>query len=209
MLYKRVLNKGETEVLSKMVVNESFPRLWHNLMERIAEYIEDTEDAAQDTAVSKVPVVRAAQDLQFNLTDHATGMVHMQVTEMYAQFENAFEVLSSPEIVAQLSGGRRKNVWAVIHRLATEDLGVSIDVATIRTLAVEGNKVFEWIAELEPGNVVESEFQDAIEAAERWIIAAAAMPEAVGPREPAYDEYEEEDEFQDEFADEGEEEFAW
>lgn len=207
MLYKRVLNKGETELLSKMVVNESFPRLWHNLMERIAQYIEDTEDAAKDVAVSKVPVIRAAQDLQFNLTDHATGMVHMQATEMYAQFEDAFELLSSPEIVAQLSGGRRKNVWAVIERLSREDFGMSVDVSTIRTLAVEGNKVFEWIANLEPGNVQEDEFEAAIEAGEKWIIAAASMPE-VAATEPEYrDEYEEEDEFQDEFAEEGE--FAW
>jgi hypothetical protein len=200
LLYKRVLDKGEAEVLSRMVVNESYPRLWHNLMEKVAEYIEATEDAAKDTAVSKIPIYRATQDLQFNLTDHATGMVQMQVTEMYRQFEDAIELLEAPEIVSQLSAGRRKTGWAVIERLSREEFNEAPDVATIRTLAVEGNKVFEWIANFDAGSVREDDFQQMVEAAQNWIIAAAGMGDLPMADEPA------EDEFGDEFGDSDDEE---
>ena len=43
MVYRRVLNKGDADVLDRMVVNEDFPNLWHNLMAEVADYIDKTE----------------------------------------------------------------------------------------------------------------------------------------------------------------------
>ncbi|HKP20746.1 MAG TPA: hypothetical protein VJT68_04475, partial [Thermoleophilaceae bacterium] len=175
-LYKRVLNKGDAEVLSRMVVNEAFPGLWHSLMSSVADYIRDATDAAQQGSVSRIPIYRATQSLQNNLSEYMTGMAPLQVTDMYMQLREAFDILGAPEIVAQLSSGRHgRGVWAVIDRLGKEELGQSIDVGTIRTLAVEGNRVFQWIADFDRGTVTESQFEQARDAAEAWIIAASGL----------------------------------
>lgn len=174
MLYKRVLDKGDTKVLSRMVVNDSFSGLWHKLMSATADYIKDSQDAFRDTAVSRSPIFLATEELQYNLTDHMTGMTHMQVTEMYMQLRDAFALLGSPEIVAQLSAGRRKNVWSVIERLSAEEFSVVPETGSIRTMAVDGNKVFQWISNFDRRAVIDGEFDTFKEAAEAWIIAAAS-----------------------------------
>lgn len=192
MLYKRVLNKGETDVLSRMVVNENFPVLWHKLMGKATDFIEMAADSTVDSSVSRVPVYRATQELQYNLTEHATGMAHMQVTDMYMQLRDAFDLLGSPEITEQLSAGRRKGVWATIERLWREEFETVPDIAGIRTLAVEGNKVFQWVAAYDGGTVPEADFQTFRDAAEAWIIAAASGMEEPVESEPEEDEWAEE-----------------
>jgi hypothetical protein len=194
-LYKRVLNKGDAEVLSRMVVNDAFPGLWHSLMSAVADYIRDATDAAQQGAVSRIPIYRATQTLQNNLSEYMTGMAPLQVTDMYMQLREAFDILGAPEIVAQLSSGRHgRGVWAVIDRLGKEELHQSVDVGTIRTLAVEGNQVFQWIADFDRGTVTESQFEQARDAAEAWIIAASGMDSGVTNGTPDnYDGGDEED----------------
>jgi hypothetical protein len=175
MVYKRVLDKGDTEVLSRMVVNEAFQSLWHALMETTTQYIEREQAASATTLLSRRPITLATQQLQYNLTEYATGMVHLQAAEMYAQLKDAFDLLGSDEIVAQLTGGRRRNMWAAIGQLAHDEFGVVPDIGSLRTLAVEGNKVFRWIADFQAGAFTEDEFESFKGSAEEWIIAAASQ----------------------------------
>ena len=191
MLYKRVFNRGDTSLLSRMAANEQFEPLWHKLMEKVADYIDLTADALRETAVSKVPIERAVRDLQFNLTENMTGMAHLQVTDMYMQLKDAFELLGAPEIASQLSMGRRRTVWTTIERLSREELETVPDIAGLRTLAVEGNKVFQFIGNFEPGSVSEADFEAFRDSAEAWIIAAATSGQIQPPG--ASDEQEEDD----------------
>jgi hypothetical protein len=211
-LYKRVLAKGDAEVLSRMVVNDAFPGLWHSLMTAVADYIRDSTDAAKEGAVSRVPIYRATQSLQNNLSEYMTGMAPLQVTDMYMQLHDALEILGSPEIVAQLSSGRHgRGVWAVIDRLGKEEFNQSIDVGTIRTLAVEGNKVFQWIADFDQATVTESQFEQARDAAEAWIIAVSGL-EGAELTDGAPDDYEtgeEDPDFDMDMGPDGDSELAW
>lgn len=211
MLYRRVLNRGETEVLSRMVVNEGFEPLWHTLMEKVAEYTELTTDAAREMAVSRIPIQRATKDLQFNLTENMTGMALLQVTDMYMQLREAFDLLASDEITAQLSMGRRRSAWTTIDRLHREELGSAPDVAGLRTLAVEGNKVFQWIADFDPART-DADFETFRDAAEAWIIAVASAGEAA-PAGAAQDDRSQDpwgaDDNPDYKVDDGDTEDAW
>ena len=72
-------------------------------------------------------------------------------------------------------GGRRKTIWSVIEQVAKEDLGVGVPTSTLKTLAVEGNQVFQWLAEYTPGTVSSASFQKFLNAAEAWVIARAAL----------------------------------
>jgi hypothetical protein len=174
MLYKRVLNKGSGKLLSMMVANTAFPMLWHQLMEEVVKHIRKSE-RSKDVWVSKSPIFEATKNLQYNLTEHMTGMSHVQVTEDYAHLQEALDILKSEEILNSF-GGRRKSLWSVIEQVAKEDLRAMVATATLRTVAVEGNKVFQWIANFEsPGSVKEADFEMLLSAAESWIIAQASM----------------------------------
>ena len=170
MLYKRVLNKGNGKLLSNMVVNHAFPMLWHQLMAEVAEYIRKSE-RGKDTWVSRSPLYQATKNLQYNLTEHMTGMSHVQVTEDYAHLQEALDILRAEEIINHF-GGRRKSLWSVIERVSKEDLGSMVPTAPLRTIAVEGNKVFQWVANFESeGGVRDVDFSTLLSAAESWIIA--------------------------------------
>lgn len=174
MLYKRVLNKGNGRLLSNMVVNRAFPMLWHQLMAEVAEFIRKSE-GHRDSWVSRSPLYQATKNLQYNLTEHMTGMSHVQVTEDYAHLQEALDIIKADEIVNNF-GGRRKSLWSVIERVAKEDLGVNVPTAPLRTIAVEGNKIFQWVASFESeSGVRETEFSTLLSAAESWIIAQASM----------------------------------
>lgn len=174
MLYKRVLNKGNGKLLSNMVANQAFPMLWEQLMAKSAEYISKTE-GSKDGWVSPEPLSQAIRNLQYNLTEHMTGMAHVQVTEDYAHLQEALNILKSEEIVNNF-GGRRKSFWSVIEQVAKEDLRSMVPTATLRTLAVEGNKIFQWIANFESHAVRETDyFSPLLSAAESWILAQASI----------------------------------
>jgi hypothetical protein len=195
LLYKRVLNIGDTKVLSKMVVNEEFPDLWARLMQEVTEYIGKTEQ--KDTGgeqVSKASMYEATRNLQYNLTSHMTGMAHMLVREMYSNLREALEILGHPEIVDFFGGGRRKNLWTVIEKLSKEEFSVLPNISALRTMAVEGNRVFQWIGKFDgPGAVAEQDLQSFLSSSEAWILAQATV-ERTGKDEEEEEEDEDETE---------------
>lgn len=194
MLYKRVLNRGDGQLVGKMVVNESFPSLWHKLMAEVAEFIRKSEESRGGVEqVSPAPIYQAVRDLQYNLSDHMTGIAHMQVQEMYGNLQEAIDILRDDEVMDQFSVGRRKNLWTVVERLAKEEFDTSLNVAALRTLAVQGNKVFRWIADYDgttpiatglspvvPGVDTKS-LQALLDAAQAWIIAQTEVEGAMDP----------------------------
>ncbi|MGI9288459.1 MAG: hypothetical protein ACR2P1_23945, partial [Pseudomonadales bacterium] len=177
MLYRRALNRGSGRLLSGTVPNEDLPRLWHQLMSEVAEYIRKSEGSDTNTSwVSRTPIYQATQNLQYNLSENMTGMSHLQVTEDYAHLQEALAIIKSQDVVESY-GGRRKSVWTVIEQVAKEDLGTMITTGPIRTSAVEGNKVYQWIANFNEGTVKDEAFREMISAAEAWIISQASMEE--------------------------------
>lgn len=188
MLYKRVLNKGDGKVLDGVVVNEEFPVLWHKLMTEVARFIEKSEEAKDSVdRVSSTRIVQAVSDLQYNLTNYSTGLADMQIKEMYGHLTDAFEIASDPEILDHFAAGRRKNLWTVFERVARDQFQVGLNVSALRTVAVEGNRIFNFIADfkaserLSPFRRTNGDISgtfdrlglgDLVESCERWIVAA-------------------------------------
>ncbi|ABC30618.1 conserved hypothetical protein [Hahella chejuensis KCTC 2396] len=198
MVYRRVLSKGSTEVLSRMVVNEPFPLLWRNLMAEVAEYIDKTEKvddgAGEFSPVSRSRIYQATRELQYNLTEYCTGMAHVQAREFYAQLQECFEILKDDEIMSYFGGNRRKSLWTVIERLSKEEFGASPNIAAHRSLAVDGNRIFQWIANFNEAAVRQEDFIAFLQAAESYILNFTSASDQ------EMDEFAEEDDF--EFADE-------
>ena len=180
MLYKRVLNRGNGQLLSSMMPNEAFPRYWHTLMSEVTQYIRRSEGMRRgDNQPSRSQLYQAVENLQYNLTDYMTGMSHLQVTEDYAHLQEAIKILKAKEIINHF-GGRRRNLWDVIERIAKEDLHTTVQTNVMRTLAVDGDKVYKWIADFNEATVREEEFKAFLQAAESWIIAQASLQEPDG-----------------------------
>ena len=153
------------------------------------------------------------------------GMALTQVTEMYNQLTQTdsangdlggLDLMRHPEVVAQLSSGRRRDEWAVIERLAREEFGVLPNISATRTSAVEGFKVIDFIAAFQPGRNDDSRFEEFIASAKAWILAHNVAGEGLLATMPE-DEYGEDDEFADldedaidaELADDGATADAW
>jgi hypothetical protein len=176
MLYKRVFNMGDAELLSRMVVNEEFEGLWFRLMTEVTEYIHKMEDNGSTNGhISRTPIFQATKELQYNLTEHMTGMAHLQVAEMHSHLQEAIELLQSEDVIDHF-GGRRKNMFRVIERIAAEDMDTTIPTSLIRTMAVEGAAVLQnWVASFDQQTFTEDQFQSLLDSAEAWIIAQASM----------------------------------
>lgn len=196
MVYKRVLNIGDSKMLSNMVVNEDFPLLWDKLMTEVVDYIQKSESSV-DTQASKLPIYQATRDLQHNLTSHMTGMAHLQVTESYAQLRDSFDLLGNSEVVDYFAGGPDKNMWSVIERLWQEEFNALPNISSLRTAAVEGNKIFQWIADFDEGSVTDDQFQEFLHSTEAHIIARAEEQPENNVNEDEEDISESDDDFDD------------
>ncbi|MBD2503162.1 hypothetical protein [Anabaena azotica] len=179
MLYKRVLNKGDGQLLQNMVVNEAFPIYWEQLMSEMLQYIQKSEnkshlDSLNNNAVSRTRLYQLTRNLQQNLTEHMTGMAHLQVQEDYAHLKDALDIIGSEEI-RNYFGGRRQTLWDIIERVVKEGLGIPIPTEAIKTLAIDGNRIFEWIAEFDERAVTNEQFNEFRKAVEAWIIANASL----------------------------------
>lgn len=204
IVYRRVLNKGETEVLSRMVVNEHLPDLWHNLMAEVAQYIDKTERVddgyGESSPVSRSRIYQATRELQYNITEFCTGMAHVQTREFYAQLQECLEILKDPEIMAYFGGNRRKSLWSVIERLSKEEFGTAPNIGAHRSLAVDGNKIFQWIANFNEATVRQEDFITFVQAAESYILNFTSTgDELMMMEEESEDDFEFADEENDDF----------
>lgn len=182
MLYRRVLNKGETAVLSRMVVNEDFPNLWHKLMSEVADYIDKSERVREGSSemspVSRARIYQATRDLQYNLTEYCTGMAHIQAREIHAQLQECFDILREPDILAFFGGNRRKSMWTVIEQLSKQEFGRSPNISAMRSLAVDGNVLFRWVSDFSEGSVRQDDFAGFLQAAESYILNYSSVGDA-------------------------------
>jgi hypothetical protein len=179
LLYRRILNLGSVKVNARVPVNTEFPHLWRTLMEEVALYI-DRSEASFRERVNTQGVAQAIREIQYNLTERMAGMALTQVTEMYNQLKQtetdsgvlgALDILSQSEVVGQLASGRRRDQWSVIERLAKEEFGASPNVSALRTSAVEGFHVVDYIANFRDGVFDEDAFEAFIASAKAWILA--------------------------------------
>jgi hypothetical protein len=191
MMYRRILAKGEGKMLSGMVENTGLPALWGALMEKATDFIRRSEEnASSERTVSRQPIYQATKQLQYNLTEHATGMAHMQITEMYHHLLEAKQVLE--HAIAYFSTGSRKSLWTVIERASREWFDEAPNISAIRSAAIDGNRVFQWIAGFDQSSVTDEQFQVFLESSEAWILATATDSSEPGAGEEA-EESDEED----------------
>lgn len=173
MVYKSVLNKGEGTLLSRMVPNTDFTRLWQQLMNEVVDYIQRSERHHDlDNLVSKSGIYQATRNLQYNLTFNMVGKPLNDVHEMYAQLQECISILGNDAITSRLSGGKQKNMWSVIESISRQEFGTAPNISAFRTVAVDGNKIFKWVADFTPNAETDDiAFRSFINSAGAYILA--------------------------------------
>ena len=148
MVYRQALNLGNADLLNHMVPNEAFTVLWQQLLAEGMDYIKETErEEALNSLVSPAGIFQVTQDLQRNLSDHMGGKLREDTLELYAQLQECVRILSHREIVQRLAGASHNNMWGVIDNLSRQEFGITPNISASRTVAVEGHKIFQWIAD--------------------------------------------------------------
>jgi hypothetical protein len=166
---------GDGQQLDGAVANEAFPELWGALMQAVADYIGNAEAKATlvESNLSKERIYQATKQLRLNLTRFVNGIAQMQMTEISQQLQAALAILQNPQIVDLFGSGRQKNIQTVIERASKEWFDYRPNISAIRSLAVNGYGVFNWIARFDQTTVTDEQFNTFLVAAESWILAQA------------------------------------
>lgn len=195
MIYKQVLNKGQGQLLRGVMANKDFSRLWQQMMSEVVDFISKNErHYSYNNLVSRSSLYQSTRNLQHNLTYSMVGKPLNDVHELYAQLQECIEILSHPEIIDQMAGGGLKNMWTVVDKISRQELGSAPNISALRTAAVEGNKVFNWIGNFNESQVDNQAFMTFLNAAEAYIIAkgqseeGGSMPDAF--EEPDFEDRE-------------------
>ncbi|MFA0963848.1 hypothetical protein AB9P05_18730 [Roseivirga sp. BDSF3-8] len=176
MFSKQVLNLGEASMMENMYVNTTFTNLSEALMQQVVEYIRKSEEKELSTdTISREPIFQIIRDIQYNLTHACSGLVLSIIPEINAQFESAMDILQDKVIVDQLGYGYRKSPWSVIERVMGQQDGNVPNVSAMRTIAVEGHKMFRYFAEFDGSDGYEISFDQFIRSVEAFIIAQSQL----------------------------------
>lgn len=209
MIYRQVINKGSSRLLSRMVPNKEFSQLWERLMNNVVDYIQKSEALNNNQLVSRSRIYQATSNLQHNLTSHMVGKPLSDVHELYSQMQEAIEILTDPDVMDHFVRGSDRNLWSVVEQISRNEMQFIPNTSAIRAVAVEGNKIFRWIADFDASNVSEDAFTQFLHSAESYIISQSEqqsqpMPGMTGSQKESssmYDDYNNDDNFDDGYDD--------
>lgn len=174
--YRQAFGLGNASVIQGGMENTNFKPLMDNLMNQVVEYIHKIEglDSGQGS-VSIEGLSQSIRDLQYNISSNIVGMVQQGSQELHAQLQECINILRHPEIVAQLAGGRQRNMWTVLERVLKEYLKRPANISAAKTVAVEGNKMFSFIAKFDHFRRHSINYSPLLTSAEASIIAQSQL----------------------------------
>jgi hypothetical protein len=141
-------------------------------------------------------VLRSAENLQRYLSRAGGGMGIFLARESGRQLVDCFNILDSPELRSYFGGDFTEGMWGVIEQLVEEIDGRPGPPADrMRTMAVHGRKVIQWLADHadDISGVSDAELDDLAERVQNWL-AAYRRPEIEEPEWLGDDDIDEEEE---------------
>ncbi len=112
--------------------NRQFDELWLRFISSVSS----------DTA-REIRLREAARELATNLSRYGCGITLYAATELGECIHAMFELLGAPEITAAYGA---RDMWQVVDRVATVDLGGAKDAVRYSTLAASGAVVLAWLS---------------------------------------------------------------
>jgi hypothetical protein len=141
-------------------------KFWRD--KRISEVIRQN---AADPTFGSIAIVRdAGLQSRNNLKNATYGYVNVMRTETSQALEEAFAVLSAPDLRAQFGA---ESAWDVVELVMWQYFHRAVHASRMNRMAVAGRKIIRWLAEpyvLETNRAAfEAQLSQIAEAAEEWI----------------------------------------
>lgn len=174
--YRQVFNSGEAPTAGDAPVNEEFGRLWKVLILESARYLERAQISPNPgNYVSRQNVMRAVEDLQYNLSTSCVGLVTVMAPTMNDELTFVIKrILNHPEIRSHVVPGGGS--WLkVIDRLAAAR-GRRARTSVINTKARLGYSLIRSIADYTPsGFEQDAPFSDFISKVDEFITTQSIL----------------------------------
>ncbi len=173
-LYGRTLGLGGGDQDS--TPNREFENLWLRFLSSVvsaADRSKNTDPAAR--RVSQQEVRKAGRDLAANLSLYGHGFAHFAAIDLQEQIKTITDLLSAPGVRAAYGA---KNIWELIDKVASLELGGPPNIVRYRTMATSGSAVISWLASKvrdlarESGRPIlgsQRRDRELIRACERWL----------------------------------------
>jgi hypothetical protein len=123
--------------------NHEFHTLWLRLVTSVAVLNRRHSTSALGKPSASLQVWRAARALAANASAHGAGLI-AAVRRLSADANALRAVLEAPQI-QQAFGAR--DMWQVIERIASRELGGAVNVQRFRSLAQSGSSILQWLAD--------------------------------------------------------------
>ena len=169
----RVDTDGDT---SSGEPNTGFLSLWMRFIAAVSGYVREhgSVQLIEPPTAANALVRKAARDLAVNLSRHGWGAALAMARRLAAEIEQAVDILGDPDL--QRTFGVR-DMWQLIDRVNTEQLGGARNVERYRTQAESGRRIIDWLADCD--QVSEARDVQLVIAVEQWIAASATPDSAV------------------------------
>ncbi len=160
--------------------NREFHTAWLRLVTSVALFHRRRGTSALGQPRAASQVWRAARALAANASAHGASLI-AAVRRLSADANALRAVLEAPDIQQALGA---RNMWQVIERIASRELGGAVNVQRLRSLAQSGSRILQWLADhcdalnkpepfvAEPPPRV----AELIDAVESWLASGGASP---------------------------------
>jgi ATPase family associated with various cellular activities (AAA) len=158
--------------------NREFRTLWLDLVTNVALFSRQPSALVPGKPIVAEAVWRAARALASNASAHGAGLI-AAVQRLSADANALRAVLQTPGI-QQAFGAR--DMWQVIDRVASRELGGAVNVKRFRALAQAGSSILQWLADHadalnKPAPLVTGpppRVEELIDAVESWLASSSA-----------------------------------
>ena len=123
--------------------NREFHTLWLRLVTSVAMFNRRQDAVVPGKSSAALHVWRAARALSANASAHGAGLI-AAVRRLSADANALRAVLEAPDIQQALGA---RNMWQVIERIASRELGGAVNVQRFRSLAQSGSSILQWLAD--------------------------------------------------------------
>lgn len=128
--------------------NREFNDLWLRFLAAVSTYAgqlstDTTLRPKAETVARQEPVRRSGRDLASNLSLHGYGLAYFAAKQLQGQIQEITHLLSD-SVIKNAYGAR--DMWQVIERVVTLELGGSQNLVRYRTQAESGSIIIRWLA---------------------------------------------------------------
>jgi hypothetical protein len=181
--YQRVLGYGPAGAGRNARPNREFHGLFTHFIDETAKFWRDKRISEVIRHGGSAPgfgsaalVRRTALDLRNNIKNSSYGHVHVMRIETSQALAEAFQILDSPDLKAQLGAG---NAWDMIELVMWQYFHRSVAASAMNRMAVSGRSLLQWLAEpyvlTSDRHMFEAKLHPIAEAAEEWLASDQGM----------------------------------